>query len=87
MLQLPHFDQDLLKRMGRRKVKTLQDLFTMPAAERKEVYAFGGEQDDKVTHVKGCLLVAPSHVDTWSCQYVVMQGTSEVLLYDMCPIR
>ena len=43
MLQLPHFDPDLLKRIGRRKVKTLQDLFSMPASERKEVYAFGGK--------------------------------------------
>ena len=43
MLQLPHFDQDLLKRIGRRKVKMLQDLFSMPVSERREVYAFGGE--------------------------------------------
>lgn len=42
MLQLPHFDQDLLKRIGRKKVKTLQDLFSMQAWERKVVYAFGG---------------------------------------------
>ena len=42
MLQLPHFDQDLLKRIGRRKVKTLQDLFAMPVWERKEAYDFAG---------------------------------------------
>ena len=42
LLQLPHFDQDLLKRLQRKRVRTLQDLFCMPADERREVYAFGG---------------------------------------------
>lgn len=44
LLQLPHFDQDLLKRLNRKRVRTLQDLFCMPAHERREVYGFGGEQ-------------------------------------------
>lgn len=44
LLQLPHFDQDLLKRLQRKRVRTLQDLFCMPADERREVYAFGGMQ-------------------------------------------
>lgn len=43
LLQLPHFDQDLLKRLNRKRVKALQDLFCMPAHERREVYGFGGE--------------------------------------------
>jgi len=42
LLQLPHFDQDLLKRLNRKRVKALQDLFCMPAHERREVYGFGG---------------------------------------------
>ena len=42
LLQLPHFDQDLLKKIGRQQVRTLQDLYCMPASERREVYAFGG---------------------------------------------
>ena len=44
LLQLPHFDQDLLKRLNRKRVRMLQDLFNMPASERREVYAFGGKQ-------------------------------------------
>ena len=43
LLQLPHFDQDLLKRLNRKRVKALQDLFCMPAHDRREVYGFGGE--------------------------------------------
>ena len=43
LLQLPHFDQDLLKRLARKQVRALPDLLVMSAADRREAYAFGGE--------------------------------------------
>lgn len=43
LLQLPHFDQDLLKRLGRKQVRALPDLFLMQPEDRRDVYAFAGQ--------------------------------------------
>lgn len=42
MLQLPHFDLDLLRRVGRKQVRALPDLFLMQPEDRRDVYAFAG---------------------------------------------
>ena len=38
LLQLPHFDQDLLKRLSRKQVRALQDLFLMLPSDRRDVF-------------------------------------------------
>ena len=43
LLQLPHFDQDLLKRLARKQVRALPDLLLMSPSDRREAYAFGGQ--------------------------------------------
>lgn len=43
LLQLPYFDQDLLKRLGRKQVRALPDLFLMQPEDRRDVYAFAGQ--------------------------------------------
>ena len=42
LLQLPHFDYDLVKRMGRKRVRTLAELATMEAEERMGLFVSSG---------------------------------------------
>ena len=42
LLQLPHFDQDLLKRLARKQVRALPDLYVMLPSQRQDVYRFAG---------------------------------------------
>jgi hypothetical protein len=42
LLQLPHFDYDVLKKLGRKKVRSLAELSTMDAEERLELFVTSG---------------------------------------------
>ena len=42
LLQLPHFDYDVVKRMGRKRVRTLAELATMDAEERLDLFVSSG---------------------------------------------
>ena len=42
MLQLPHFDQVLLKALGRKKIRSLSDLADLTAAERSSALQSAG---------------------------------------------
>ena len=42
LLQLPHFDYDVVKKLGRKKVRSLVELSAMDAQERLELFVTSG---------------------------------------------
>lgn len=60
LLQLPHFDQDLLKRLGRKQVRALPDLFLMQPEDRRDVYAFAGLSSSQQEEVETSLMAMPT---------------------------
>ncbi len=42
LLQLPHFDYDVVKKLGRKKVRSLTELSAMDAEERLELFVTSG---------------------------------------------
>lgn len=43
LLQLPYFDQEVVKKIGRKKVGSIAELATMDAEERLELFVMSGE--------------------------------------------
>lgn len=43
LLQLPHFDYDVLKKLGRKKMRSLAELAAMDPEERLELFVTSGE--------------------------------------------
>ena len=54
LLQLPHFDQDLLRPLARKQVRALPDLYAMLPSQRREVYRFAGQPHSIPRAAPGC---------------------------------
>ena len=54
LLQLPHFDYDVVKRMGRKRVRTLAELATMDAEERLDLFVSSGVRP-RLWSVSNCI--------------------------------
>ncbi|KAA6421625.1 MAG: translocation SEC63 protein [Trebouxia sp. A1-2] len=89
LLQLPHFDQDLLKRLNRKRVKALQDLFCMPAQERREVYGFGGLTKAQADEVENSLMAIPSVHMAAHCVVDGEDASTDIMETDIvtCAVR
>ncbi|KAK9829144.1 hypothetical protein WJX72_004149 [[Myrmecia] bisecta] len=60
LMQLPHFDQDLIKRLGRRRVRSFADLADLPLEERTRALAASGLSDSQIEDVNVSILATPS---------------------------
>ena len=81
LLQLPHFDQDLLKRLARKQVRALPDLLLMSPSDRREAYAFGGQSQSDILHgtvsLSNLSELQVSNLHVTSCMHVVCQGVAK----------
>lgn len=48
LLQLPHMDGEVARKLMRKKVRGLPELQALPAAERQDVLTFAGLTDEQV---------------------------------------
>lgn len=60
LLQLPHFDLDVLKKLKKRKVQSIKELQELPAAEREEALRSCGLGDAAVEEVATFLATLPT---------------------------
>jgi translocation protein SEC63 len=59
LLQLPHCSEQLAKRLGRKRVRSLQDLLDLDDAERAELLQGGGLTPEQAADVEAVLGVVP----------------------------
>ncbi|KAG0597531.1 hypothetical protein M758_12G002400 [Ceratodon purpureus] len=60
-LQLPHFSESVVKKIGRKKVRTFQELRDMSAEDRRELLiAAGGFSEDEAKDVEAVLEIVPN---------------------------
>eukprot|EP00197_Chlamydomonas_leiostraca_P010453 CAMPEP_0202862194 /NCGR_PEP_ID=MMETSP1391-20130828/3321_1 /ASSEMBLY_ACC=CAM_ASM_000867 /TAXON_ID=1034604 /ORGANISM="Chlamydomonas leiostraca, Strain SAG 11-49" /LENGTH=714 /DNA_ID=CAMNT_0049541695 /DNA_START=168 /DNA_END=2313 /DNA_ORIENTATION=+ len=86
LLQLPHFDQDVVKKLKRNKIGTLKELAELPAEEQREQLSKAGLSSASAEEVATFLSVMPTaHV----LVKFEMEGEDEIMEQDVakCKVR
>ncbi|GLJ15300.1 hypothetical protein SUGI_0250810 [Cryptomeria japonica] len=76
-LQLPHFSEAVVKKLGRKKVRTLQDLREMTCQERMELLTQAGFSELEAKDVEVVLEIMPSITIDVTCETEGEEGIQE----------
>lgn len=68
LLQLPHFDYDVVKKLGRKKVRSLAELSAMDAEERLELFVTSGAAPPSA--VSGSVVLNFVTMSAWHLRHV-----------------
>ena len=77
LLQLPHFDADVTKRLARHKIRSIEELYAAGRARRQERLADLGFKPVEIEDVEGALMAMPSCEARVRCETIGEEDIAE----------
>ena len=84
LLQLPHFDADVTKKLARHKIRSIEELYSVGKAKRQERFLEFGFKPVEIEDVEGALMAMPSCEARVRCETI---GEDDIAEGDSMTIR